>query len=224
MSPWQLLCYRIVKHCSWLMLRVGFGLSVTGQEHLPTHGACIVASNHVSFLDPNVLGASCPRPVRFMARDTLFAHPLLRLYLQAVGVIPLKRGESDPSAVREALRTLRRGECLALFPEGTRQLSGELGRARRGVGLLACLAKVPIVPALVQGTHEALPPEGGGLKRAKIRIAFGKPIAYTDVPSATDAHAARERHRVLADLVTQAWQRLKAERHGQDRTTRATPV
>ena len=221
MSPLQYLCYTLVRGASRIILQIGFGLQGTGEEHVPKRGGCIIASNHVSFLDPNVVGSSAPRPVRFMARDTLFVHPLMWLYLQGVGVIPLKRGESDPSAVREALRSLRRGEALALFPEGTRQLSGMLGQARRGVGLLACMAKVPIVPVYVHGTFEALPPDAKRLRRAKIRVAFGPPISYTDVPSATDAiPASRLHHQRLADAVTQAWHRLEEEQ----RASRVTPV
>ncbi len=238
MSPLNHLCYALVRLISWVILRVGFSLEVSGQGHVPKHGGCIIASNHLSFLDPNVIGTSCPRPVRFLARDTLFAHPLLLLYLRGVGVIPLRRGEADPSAVREAVRSLRRGECLAFFPEGTRQLSGTLGRAKRGVGLLACMAKVPIVPVLVHGTFEALPPDGKRLRRAKIRVAFGPPISYTDVLSATDAsppsppgggtsghagdRATRAYHQRLAEAVTRAWQRLEQQEH--DRPSRARPV
>jgi 1-acyl-sn-glycerol-3-phosphate acyltransferase len=219
------LCYAASKLILWLGLRLWCGLEVHGQQHVPRRGAFIIAGNHVSYLDPPVVGVACPRPARFMARDTLFRHPLLGAYLRAIGVIPLARGEHDPRALRQALRRLRAGEAVAIFPEGHRQLSGELGAARRGVGLLAMTAKVAIVPVLLQGTRAALPPGSGWLRRAKIRVAFAPAIPYTgasfDAPA--DAHrasggpsavrSARDAHQALADEVTRQWHRLQ-ERWG----------
>ena len=204
----------------WLFFRCRFGLEISGQAHVPKTGGVIVACNHVSFLDPPVLGAACPRPLRFMARADLF-HGALGAYMRAVGVLPLKRGEADPSAVRAAVAILRGGGAVAIFPEGGRQLSGKLGRAKRGVGLLAQLGRVPVVPALIQGTCEALPPDATRLQRAKIRVAFAPSIPYTytpvvaRVPSAAPRTAgtvegplARLRHEQLADAVTHAWRQL----------------
>jgi 1-acyl-sn-glycerol-3-phosphate acyltransferase len=194
--------YDLSKLILWLFFRIGFGLEVRGQEHVPTRGGFVVASNHVSYLDPPVVGVACPRRVAFMARTTLFAHPLLGMFLRGVHAIPLRRGEADHGAIGEAIARLRRGLGVAIFPEGTRQLSGVLGAARRGVGLLAVSAQVPIVPALVTGTFEAMPPEAKRLARAKIRVAFGPAIPYTSSVSSSS------RHQELADAVTQTWHRL----------------
>jgi 1-acyl-sn-glycerol-3-phosphate acyltransferase len=190
--------YDTVKFLSWAMLRLGYGLDVQGTEHVPQSGAFVVASNHVSYLDPLVIGVACPRRVRFMARSSLFRHVLLGWFLRSTRVIPLARGEADVGAVREAVRRLRHGEPIGLFPEGTRQLTGQLSQAKRGVGLIASMAKVPIVPVLVRGTFEALPPGSGFLRPAKIRVAFGEQIAYTNSPH----------HEALAAAVTQSWRRL----------------
>ena len=214
--------YGLSKFLCWLTLRVGFGLVVSGREHVPARGACIVASNHVSFLDPVVVGVACPRRLAFMARDTLFAQPLLGVWLRAVGAIPVHRHEADPSAIRAALRRLRAGRPLALFPEGGRQLSGALGSAKRGVGLLAMAARAPIVPVYLEGTFRALPPGARWFRRAKIRVAFGPAVAYTErsAPSAPEAARAparpsgspgRARQEQLAQAVTDRWRRLAEE-------------
>jgi len=197
--------YFVCKAILWVFFRVGFGLDVRGQERVPTRGGFVLASNHVSYLDPPLLGAACRRRLVFMARSTLFRSWLLGTYLRAVHVMPLHRDESDPSAVREAIRRLKRGEAVAIFPEGGRQFSGQLGRAKRGVGLLAAAARVPIVPVLVRGTFEALPPGTRGLRRAKIQVAFGDQISYTEGRFSPDRSSG---HQMLADAVTTAWRRL----------------
>jgi 1-acyl-sn-glycerol-3-phosphate acyltransferase len=203
------------------ILRVYFGakfkFDVTGIEHVPKTGAFIAASNHVSFLDPPVVGTACPRPLRFMARADLFRHAGLGAYLRAVRVIPLKRGETDMAAFRAALAALKSGDPVAIFPEGTRQLTGALGEAKRGVGLLAETAKVPIVPVYVHGTFDALPPTAKQLQPAKIRVAFGPVIPYNAAqhPSRQDhssaGHADKRRHLVLAGQVTERWRQLAAQ-------------
>ena len=203
MRYWFYDCSKLIL---WAFFRLRLGLEVVGQEHVPQHGGFIVASNHVSFLDPPVVGVACPRPVGFMARTTLFSHLFLGAFLRGVHAIPLRRGEADLGAIREAIVRLRRGEGVAIFPEGTRQLSGELGAARRGVGLLAAHARVPVIPALVTGTFDALPPEAKHLATSKIRVAFGPPISYTTTSfSASD-------HQQFADHVTQAWRQLAQKR------------
>jgi 1-acyl-sn-glycerol-3-phosphate acyltransferase len=235
MTSWS---YAFSKFICWLTFRIRFDLRVSGRQHVPRTGAFILAANHVSFLDPPVVGSACPRRLRFLARADLFRHARLGGWMRSVGVIPVKRGEADLPAVRAALRVLRRGEPVAIFPEGGRQISGALGRAKRGVGLLAEAAGVPIIPAFVQGTFEALPPDAKRFGSAKIRVAFGPPISYTTGSSATSwrdqgpaaslagardavpsgakgaaqaGQPARVRHQAVADEVTRAWQRLKGQ-------------
>ena len=148
-----------------------------------------------------------------MAQTKLFDHALLGAFMRGVHVIPLQRGEGDVAAIREAVRRLRHGEAIAIFPEGGRQFSGVMGTAKGGVGLLAELARVPVIPVVVRGTFEALPPNSRRLKRAKIRVAFGLQIPYTTSPVPTlgsddRRRASRARHDQLAAQVTQQWHHL----------------
>jgi 1-acyl-sn-glycerol-3-phosphate acyltransferase len=211
------ICWAASKLILWLVFRLKYGLEVRGQEHVPKRGPFILASNHISFLDPPLLGVACPRRVRFLARADLFSNPVLGPYLRCVGVMPLRRGETDVAAMRAALSRLEQGEGVAIFPEGHRQDSGRLSAAKRGVGMLAVAAKAPIVPVLVRGTHDALPPNAKSLQHAKIRVAFGPPIPYTnrlepagpsDAPPTEGQGRGRARHAQLAEAVTQSWQRL----------------
>ena len=215
--------FYLSKFLCWLLFRVGYGLQVTGQEHVPATGPVILASNHASYLDPPLVGVACPRRVTFLAQTELFHHRLLGAYMRAVHVIPLKREEADLSAIRAATTQLALGETIAIFPEGGRQLSGRLGQAKRGVGFLAIKAQAPIVPVLVQGTFQALPPHAKWLRPSKIRVAFGPPIPYTNgsPPSARRGdgqrrddlapHAARQDQERLAEAVTQRWRELERQ-------------
>lgn len=198
--------YAFSKCAIWLTVKLWCGLSVTGRHHVPRAGGCILAVNHRSFLDPPVIGAACPRRVVFMARRDLFRRPLLAAFMRGVHVIPLARGESDLSAIRMAVERLQAGDVVALFPEGARQLSGAPGVAKRGVGLLAAVAKVPVIPVYLQGTLQALPPDARTLHRAKIRVAFAPPIPYT-----RSSHSAREQHEQVAHAVTAAWRALEEQ-------------
>ena len=208
--------YDFSKLVCWLVFRVGFGLEVRGQAHVPRQGPFILASNHVSFLDPPLVGVACLRPVSFMARADLYQHRVLGAWLRSVRAISVERGEADQGAIRAALSRLRQGEGVAIFPEGVRQRSGHLGAARRGVGLLAEMAKAPVIPVFVKGTFEALPPDAHSLHRAKIRVAFGPAISYTNpsFPSTSTSGGAGERssrvrHERIAEAVTHAWRRLE---------------
>lgn len=206
------LWYALAKLVCWLVFRVGFGLEVQGQAHVPRRGAFLLASNHLSFLDPPVVGVACPRRLWFLARADLFEPPLLGILLRMLDVTPLKRDEGDVAAIRLALQRLKRGQAVAMFPEGGRQFSGRIGTSKRGIGLLAAWARVPIVPVVVQGTFDALPPQARGLRRAKIRVAFGPPIPYTKgsepTPDDRQGSARQHRHQALADAVTEQWRRL----------------
>lgn len=207
----KLLAYSIVKLVTWLILRIWNRLEVTGQENVPTQGPVLLATNHVSYLDPVVVGVASPRQVVFMAQTRLWKTPFMRLYLWLMDCIPVERGTVDRKAIRESIKRLKAGSVVGIFPEGERQHSGELSQAKRGVGLLAVHAGVPIVPVFVQGTHEALPRGGGGYLPVKIQVAFGPQILYTDLRFSTgrpegESHSAR--HEALAQAVTASWRQL----------------
>lgn len=207
--------YRVVQCGTWLLLRLGFGLEVRGHTHVPSSGPFIVASNHLSYLDPVVVGVASPRPLSFMARASLYRHPLMRWFLNNMGVIPILREAGDLAAVREAVRRLQQGEPIAIFPEGQRQYADELGQVKRGVGLIAAMARVPIVPVVIRGTFDALPRGSRWPRRAKIRVAFGPRIPYTDdrfaagQPSTRTGRTAHQE--ALAEAIMQSWRQLQHE-------------
>jgi 1-acyl-sn-glycerol-3-phosphate acyltransferase len=142
---------------------------VFGTENLPPTGPLIVACNHVSYLDPPLLGCLCPRRIRYMAKKELFAIPVLGEVIRALGAYEVDRQGSATSAIKRSLRVLEAGGVVGIFPEGTRNPTGAI-QPQTGVALLASLARVPVVPACIRGTDRAL-------RLARVDVAFGAPLA-----------------------------------------------
>ena len=170
--------YRFCRFLFRVYFRLYHRGRIKGSERLPDTGAYILAGNHVSFLDPPFFGLCCRREAFYMARDTLFRHPLASWVLRSWNCVPLKREGGDIGAMRLVLRMLGEGKAMLMFPEGTRSKDGQLQAARAGIGMIVAKAGVPIVPLRIWGTDRALP-KGASLPRpAKVTVAFGEPFTY----------------------------------------------
>lgn len=168
--------YRFLRLISFLLCKLFFRFEVFGKEFIPKKGGFIIASNHASFLDPVILGVSCPRLLSYAARNTLFRQPLFAALLLQICVFPIRRWSADLSAVKESVSRLGRGFGLVIFPEGTRSLNGDIQSVTRGFVLLAQKAGVPIIPARIFGSHNAWPKSRRIFRPAKIRVVFLKPV------------------------------------------------
>ncbi|MGA2394896.1 MAG: lysophospholipid acyltransferase family protein [Candidatus Lustribacter sp.] len=145
-----------------------YGFRAFDVEHVPATGPVIVACNHVSYLDPVVLGIGLRRPLTYLAKKELFAIPVLGPVITALGVYPLDREAGGVAAVRAALRALKDGRCVGIFPEGTRNLTGR-AEGKGGAALLGALSGAPVVPAAISGTRHARPFQ-------RIRVIYGEPV------------------------------------------------
>jgi 1-acyl-sn-glycerol-3-phosphate acyltransferase len=172
--------YKLTQILIRVILRINGGVVVIGKENIPREGGVIIAANHISYIDPPLLGAVLPRRATFMARKGLFEIPVLSWGIRQTA-IPVDREKTQPSTIKEAVRRLKKGEVIVLFPEGRRSETGEFLEAKRGVGMLIKLSNTPVVPAFITGTDMALPVNARWLKRAKITVVFDKPIYYTSI-------------------------------------------
>jgi len=168
----------------WRFARVVCNLSIhsifpyrtRGLENVPREGAAILASNHQSWFDPILVGLHLPRPIRFMARRTLFRWPLSPL-IRFYHAFPVDREGDTREALSRTLETLDAGELVLIFAEGTRTRDGRLQPIRTGPVMLAARARVPVVPVYIGGAFRAWP-RGTFVPRAgrPITVRFGRPI------------------------------------------------
>jgi len=150
--------------------------SCRGVRYVPRTGAVILVCNHQSFLDPVLATMALPREACYMARDSLFRRRLFKRLIESLNAFPIRRSAADLTAVKGALRRLKQGMALVMFPEGTRTLDGRVGPMLPGLGTIARKAAVPIVPTLIDGAFQAWP-RGRALPRpASVIVEYGPPI------------------------------------------------
>jgi 1-acyl-sn-glycerol-3-phosphate acyltransferase len=121
-----------------------------GRENLPSDGPYIICSNHTSWFDPPLIGSMVKNKVYFMAKEELFKIFILGFLIKKLDAFPVKRNTADRAAIRCALQVLSEGEVLALFPEGTRNKTGELGEPHHGAALIALKSKMPVLPVAIK--------------------------------------------------------------------------
>jgi 1-acyl-sn-glycerol-3-phosphate acyltransferase len=164
-----------------------FRLRRVGIEHVPRSGPVIFAANHRSFLDPFVIGMLTPRPVYYVAKKELFAHPVVGWLLSRLGAFPIDRGAGDQQAMETARRILERGDCVVIFPEGTRTRPGPLGAPRRGVGRLSLQTGAPVVPVAVFGTEAVR--HGWRIRPHRVTVRCGRMLSFPHIENPTPAEA-----------------------------------
>jgi 1-acyl-sn-glycerol-3-phosphate acyltransferase len=153
-----------------------YRIRVYGLENYPVRDGDLICPNHQSNLDPLVVGVACPRAVNYLGKETLFRWPPLGWFLRWNDVIPIDRSRSGIGGMKETLRRLKRGESVALFPEGSRSRDGELQPLMKGFCSLARRTSARLVPVGIEGTFAALPPSASVPRPGRVRVVFGTPI------------------------------------------------
>lgn len=189
-APRLTMLFRVARGFLRLLFTVLFRLRVEGLEHYPKGGAMLVV-NHPSALDPVLVAAAVPDRVLFMAAEEYLEMPLVGSMMRAYGIIPVKRGAVDTSAIRGALWGLAQGFRVCVFPEG--QISPQAREPQRGAALIAARARVPIVPIAVIGSGRVFPLGARWPRLARVTVRVGPalppPGAGQDAQSAALAAA-----------------------------------
>lgn len=151
-------------------------LEVRGIEHIPREGGVLFVSNHVSFLDPVIVGSASSREIHYMARSNAFDIPGLGKLIAAYNAYPVNRGAPDLGALRKTISLLKNGNAVLIFPEGTRSVDGTLGKARDGASFIAHRSGVPTIPVFHSGAERVLPRNSKWLRRSQLIVTFGEPL------------------------------------------------
>lgn len=196
------LVYRFVRGIIFLLAKIIFRLRIVGHSNIPNEGRVIIAANHASYLDPPLVGCSIVRRVNFMAMAELFRNPFCRAMYRVLGGFPVKRREADAGAIRHAVRLLKDGKVVMIFPEGTRSYDGRLQEPRGGVGMIVALSRAKVVPAFIKGTEKALPRDSWRLKAIPVTIYFGRPLDFADeLKGLDDKKVLSDKRKMLYNII-----------------------
>lgn len=168
--------YNLGWFISFVLIRLICSVTVKGTENIPKKGGFILASNHLSNVDPFLIGTCITRKLNFMAKKELFENKFVAWLFHGFGAFPVDRDKTDISAIKEALKKLDSGKALLLFPQGTRKENIVETEVQGGVGFLASKSGVPVIPVFISGADKAMPREAKFIKPAKINVRFGKQI------------------------------------------------
>ncbi|MFC7614259.1 lysophospholipid acyltransferase family protein [Actinokineospora soli] len=203
-TPW------LADFARWLgkwIHRPAFRLRYTARENVPLTGPVVLVANHSSMLEPQLIFGMLRRRSVFLVKEEMFRGVAGRL-LRAIGQVPIRRGEADRAPLMAAVRVLRGGGLVGVFPEGTRG-SGDVAAAEQGAAWLVRTSGALVVPVATRGTRR---PEGSGRRfRPVVDVLVGEPFALPVGKGRTGLEEATEQIRVrLADLVKELDEKRRA--------------
>jgi 1-acyl-sn-glycerol-3-phosphate acyltransferase len=195
-APGPGLWYRFFRRVFQVAFVSLWRVEVFNRHYEPAAGSVLYLCNHQSYLDPPLMGLALARPMNYMARDTLFRAPVFSRLIRSLNAFPVRRASADTGALKEALRRLRRGEQVVMFPEATRTPDGQVGPFLPGAALLARRGAEWIVPVVIEGAFECWPRTHRLPRPGRIVVAYDRPIPsrqVRDMPAEQFVGMVRER-------------------------------
>jgi len=202
------LLYNIGYHLLFLLARYLFRIEIFGQNHIPKKTGILIMSNHLSYLDPPIMGLAVGCELNYMARKDLFKNRFFSALIRELNAFPVERGKADRTALKKALSLVREGKAVLMFPEGTRGMGDKLGEPQQGAGFIAYWADCPVIPAYIKGTEIVLPRNAKKIRLAKIVVAFAKPINMNKIKNIFNT---REAYPLIAQEIIDRIALLKKE-------------
>lgn len=157
--------------------KIVYRMEIVGKENIPTEGPLIICGNHRSFLDPPLIEVTCGRYARFLAKEELTKNKFLAFLGYIFDSILVKRDSKEVKAIKESLKTLKDGDCLALFPEGTRNGLAKGEEVKDGAAFFAVRSGAKVVPCGIKG---------GKKDNWKVTITYGKPLDFSEYKGSKD--------------------------------------
>ncbi len=176
--------YRFFKFGLRIWFALGYRIRSHKMHKVPDKGGALICCNHQSNLDPMLVGATIRRDLHFLAKKSLFAGKL-KPFMHKLHCIPLDR-KKGLAGIKATIKRLKLGHLVMVFPEGTRSKDGEIKEFKGGFLMMARRAKAPVVPAALDGAHQAYPPGTNFPWPGHIHVVFGDPINYEDYNDKSD--------------------------------------
>lgn len=167
----------IVRGAIYIWIRIYYRAEIKGLENIPKDGALIFCGNHRNYLDPPLIVVTAKRDMKFLAKEELYKNKFLAFLGWAFEAIPVKRDEKDVTAIKQSLKVLKNGECIALFPEGTRNGLEKGQKPKDGVAFFAVRSGAKVIPCGIKG---------GTKENKKVTITYGKPLDYSEYKGSKD--------------------------------------
>ena len=165
--------YILTQFALKVIFTILYRVSIKGTDKIPRKGKYIICSNHISYLDPVLIGAYLPRFTYFMAKRELFSVSFLSNLVTYFNAFPVSRDIIDRKTFNTALNILKNENVLCLFPEGTRSTDGKIGEGKKGVGLISLLSGAPIIPMVVTGSNKIIQKPHKRIFFPKIKMVVG---------------------------------------------------
>lgn len=166
-----------VKGAMYIYCKIVYRFKVIGKENIPKEGAVIICGNHKSFLDPPLIEITCGRYTRFLAKEELTKNKFLAFLGIVFDAILVRRDSKEVKALKESLQTLKKGDCLALFPEGTRNGLEKGEKVKDGAAFFAIRSGAIVVPCGIKGREKG---------NRQVTITYGKPLNFSEYKNSKD--------------------------------------
>ena len=200
--------YRFMRQMCHAFIATYCKVRVFNRHYEPHEGGAVYVSNHQSFMDPMLVGMGLRRPMSYMARDTLFRAPPFRHLIESLNAFPVKRGTADTRALKEAMRRLKAGKQVLVFPEGTRTRDGTVGPFLPGVALPARRAAQWILPVVIDGAFEAWPRTSALPRPGSVVVQYGRPISRAEARKLEPKELVRRVRDTIIEMQTEIRRRV----------------
>lgn len=160
----------IVRGAIYIWVKIYYKADIKGLDNIPKKGPLIFCGNHRTYLDPPLIVATAKRDMKFLAKEELYKNKFLAFLGWVFEAIPVKRDEKDVSAIKTSLKVLKNGDCIALFPEGTRNGLEKGEKLKDGVAFFAVRSGAKVIPCGIKGRTK---------EHRKVTITYGKPLDYS---------------------------------------------
>lgn len=181
--------YRFARMLCYCYFKFLYRLTVKGLEHIPSTGGVLLCSNHISTLDPPIIGVPVKREVHFMAKAELFKIPVFSWLIKKLNAFPVKRGGVSKESIKLSIKLLREGKVMGIFPEGTR--GNTTGIGKKGAAMFALKSGAAVIPVAIIGNYKPF---------RKMTVVYGPAVDMTPFESGTNEDLEKATEKIMAEI------------------------